>query len=323
MKRMSRKQKKQNKRKKRRKTGGKVSRDLPPLVDPRAAEKSMAQLGRILKDREFDSIEEANAFLGGMTESGDIPSLPPSSPLERAQDIMYEAWDSRGDQRVALARQALETSEDCADAYVLLAEDAAETLEEIRDFYKRGVEAGERALGSEAFEEDTGHFWGILETRPYMRARAGLAAILWLQGERRKAIEHYWDMLRLNPNDNQGIRDTLINCLLEVGDDTGARELLGRYEDDISGCWAYSRALLAFRKDGPVGEADTYLDEAVKHNRYVPLYLTAKRRMPKRPPQYIGFGDENEAVAYVMDAMLAWAKTEGAIDWMRARTGGR
>lgn len=318
---MSRKQKKQKKRKKRRKAGGNASRDLPP-VDPKAAEKSMAQLGRILKDREFDSIEEANAFLEGMTESGDIPSLPPSTPLERAQDIMYEAWDSQGDQRVALARQALEISEDCADAYVLLAEEAAETFEEIRDLYERGVRAGERALGPEAFEEDAGHFWGILETRPYMRARAGLAAILWLQGERRKAIEHYWDMLRLNPNDNQGVRDILINYLLEAGDDTGARELLGRYEDDASGCWAYSRALLAFRKGGAGGEADTYLDEAVECNRHVPLFLVGKKRMPKHPPQYIGFGDENEAVAYAMDAIMAWTKTEGAIDWVRARTGG-
>jgi hypothetical protein len=30
------------------------------------------------------------------------------------------------------------------------------------------VAAGERSLGPKAFEEDAGHFWGILETRPYM-----------------------------------------------------------------------------------------------------------------------------------------------------------
>jgi len=29
----------------------------------------------------------------------------------------------------------------------------------------KGVEAGERALGKEAFERDRGHFWGVLETR--------------------------------------------------------------------------------------------------------------------------------------------------------------
>lgn len=33
-----------------------------------------------------------------------------------------------------------------------------------------------------------GHFWGILETRFYMRARAGLAEALWELGERDAAI---------------------------------------------------------------------------------------------------------------------------------------
>lgn len=83
------------------------------------------------------------------------------------------------------------------------------------ELYEQGVEAGERALGSEAFEEWEGHFWGILETRPYMRARHGLALCLWEAGESKKAIEHYTEMLRLNPGDNQGIRYVLAGCLLE------------------------------------------------------------------------------------------------------------
>lgn len=316
------KKEKTKKRKKRRKAGGAKPRDLPPF-DPRAAEKTMSKLGKLLREKEFDSIDEANAFLQGMIGSGDIPSAPPSTPLEQAQDLMYEAYDSRGAQRVTLARRALEISEDCADAYVLLAEETAESIEEARDLYEKGVRAGERALGRDIFDEDAGHFWGIIETRPYMRARVGLAAILWWQGERRKAIEHYWDMLRLNPNDNQGIRNILINCLLEEGDDAGAGELLDRFEDGITACWSYSRALLAFRRGGAGPEADGLLDEAIQRNRSVPVFLTGKKRLPKQPPQYVGFGDENEAVAYVMDSIAVWAETEGAIDWLRARTGGR
>ena len=77
--------------------------------------------------------------------------------------------------------------------------------------------AGERALGAQAFEEDVGHFWGLLETRPYMRARAGLAASLWTAGDEVEAVEHYQDMLRLNPGDNQGHRYVLLGCLLQMG----------------------------------------------------------------------------------------------------------
>src|SRR5215217_8161002 len=94
---------------------------------------------------------------------------------------------------------SLKVSPDCADAYVLLAEEDAGSLEEARELYQKGVEAGERALGRETFEEEAGHFWGILETRPYMRARQGLAVCLRELGEREEAIEDYREMLYLNP----------------------------------------------------------------------------------------------------------------------------
>jgi hypothetical protein len=92
----------------------------------------------------------------------------------KAQDVMYEAWErTTSRSRIALARKALGISPLCADAYVLLAEEAR-SIEEARDYYAKGVEAGELALGPRGFKRYAGHFWGFLETRPYMRARAGL-----------------------------------------------------------------------------------------------------------------------------------------------------
>src|SRR3954470_9174967 len=95
------------------------------------------------------------------------------NPTTKAQEVMYEAWErTTSRSRIALARKALTISPLCADAYNLLA-DEAKTPEEARDLYIRGVEAGQLALGPEGFEEFDGHFWGFLETRPYMRARHG------------------------------------------------------------------------------------------------------------------------------------------------------
>ena len=108
---------------------------------------------------------------------GDIEE---KTPLKGAQDIIYDAWEvTDPKRRVALARKALEISPDCADAYTLLAEETAGSLTEALNLYRQGVKAGERALGKEAFEEDVGHFWGILETRPYMRARAKSMGLLF------------------------------------------------------------------------------------------------------------------------------------------------
>ena len=102
----------------------------------------------------------------------------------KAQEVMYEAWDQTDRRaRVALAHKALRISPLCADAYVLLAEEEAKSTEEALEYYRKGVEVGEQALGAKGFREYAGHFWGFLETRPYMRAREGLAATLNALGE--------------------------------------------------------------------------------------------------------------------------------------------
>ena len=67
-----------------------------------------------------------------------------------------------------------------------------------------------------------------------MRAREGLAKCLFLLGKHDAAIEHFRDMLRLNPNDNQGIRYKLLNCFLEKRDIEAAEELLRQFKDEGS-----------------------------------------------------------------------------------------
>ena len=62
---------------------------------------------------------------------------------------------------------------------------------------------GARQLGPELFEREAGHFWGLLETRPYLRARLGLAHSLWTAARREKAVRHLQEMLRLKPGDKQ------------------------------------------------------------------------------------------------------------------------
>ncbi len=141
-------------------------------------------------------------------------------------------------------------------------------------------------------------FWGILETRPYMRARQGLAAALWHLGEREAALGHLRDLLRLNPGDNQGLRYTLATWHLATRDDAALADLLGQYPDEGSATWAYTRAMAAFRRHGAGGPADAALREALTTNPFVPAYLLGRKPLPRRLPASVGFGDEDEAVAY-------------------------
>jgi len=274
--------------------GGKSkANDLPdaPLLDRRAIEGFMRQVAPVIT----------------ITDSR----------IDAAQQIIYQAFEETSSRRqIALARKALEVSPDCADAYVLLAA-YAETLPEALGLYEQGVAAGERALGEHGFEEYEGHFWGILETRPYMRAREGLANCLWEAGRREEATAHCREMLRLNPNDNQGIRYRLAAMQLDLEQHDELDWLLEEYKDDASAEWAYTRALLAFRREGDSPRAREQLAAATKVNQHVPAYLARIKPMPREAPDYITLGGEDEAISYTAQFLPAWKDTPGAAVWLR------
>ncbi|MBW1811771.1 MAG: hypothetical protein JRJ87_26520 [Deltaproteobacteria bacterium] len=256
------------------------------------------------------SIESHLAGIAGM-------GFQERSAVDEAQEIIYDAWEAPTRPRaVALARKALTVSADCADAYNLLAELTSKSLDQAIDLFRKGVAAGERALGNKTFKDDVGHFWGILETRPYMRARAGLAQNLWDAGQYEEAFEHYREMLRLNTNDNQGNRYLLMPRLLEKNRDEEAEKLYLQFEGDVMAIWTYSRVLLDFCKHGESAVANKSLKAALAGNEYVPAYLLGRKKMPRDLPDYHGFGDDNEAIICVHESKTAWKATPGAMEWL-------
>lgn len=287
----------------------------PAPPDRRSMEQQMDTLGRLLAEQDFSSIEEANAFLQQVIAGGALPARRPQSALEEAQDLIYQALEATGKRRQDLARRALRLSPDCADAYVLLAE-VARDPQEARTLYEQGVQAGERAIGAERFRTDVGHFWGMLDTRPYMRARQGLAEVLWHVGEHAAAIAHLQDMLRLNPNDNQGLRYSLAAWLLTAGDDAALATLLAAYPDEGSAHWAYTRALTAFRRHGAGATATQALQAALKCNPHVPRYLLGQTPFPKQLPAYYSPGEASEALVYLAESAATWLDTPGALEWL-------
>ena len=272
-----------------------------PAFDRRGMEGLMAQLA------------------AGMEETSSVKD----TALHKAQQIMYQAWEERSPaRRIALAKQALKTSANCADAYVLLAEEEAQTAREALERYQAGVEAGRRALGADflADPENVGYFWGILETRPFMRALVGLANTQWELGQREEALRTYRELLRLNPNDNQGIRYLLLNLLLEMGQEEAARSLLKDYEGDWSADWTYTAVLLSFRQNGPGAKTEAALRQALEVNQHVPDFLVGKKRIRANRSGMITLGGEDEAKQYASAHLNYWRKTPGAVDWLREQT---
>jgi len=286
------------------------------VPDRRAMERVMSDVEHFMAESSFQNVEEANAALQARFSGPmDAVASTATTALEKAQDLMYRAFDARGRRRIQLARKALELSADCADAYVLLAEEAADADASL-DLYRKAIAASERAIGPDIMRDEVGHFWGIVTTRPYMRAKIGLAHCLAEMNHTEEAIGHYQDLLRLNPNDNQGARDILLPLLLTTGRDAEAGALLNQYADDASATWKYGWALWTFRQEGDGPAARERLREAIKTNRHVPKYLTGKAEIPEVLPDSYSFGSVEEAALCAVDLLEAWKATPGADRWL-------
>jgi tetratricopeptide (TPR) repeat protein len=242
-------------------------------------------------------------------------------PLQRAQMRCFDAMEAAaGSTRLGRAADALEISPLAADAWGMLAGAAPEGSPLALLLWRQAVAAGILAIGPEALVLEPGDYWGVLETRPYMRARCGLALELWRQGERAAAIAEVEDMLRLNPNDNQGMRYALLDWLLAEGRDAEAAALQARYAEDGSAAWAYGAALLAFRREGAGGAADTALGAAIEANPHVAAVMLG-RQNPAGDAGAYSHGSPEEAAWVAPGALPAWTATEGALGWLAARSG--
>jgi tetratricopeptide (TPR) repeat protein len=299
---------------------GKGTRRITAL--PRAAaEREVARISRLLGERSFESLDEVNAELARLNDAGTQDEIPPArelTPLERAQDVAYDAMEVQGRLRLKRARQALALSPDCADAWVLLAEEAM-TPAAALELYERALQAGEKAIGAERFASLRGSFWGHVETRPYMRARLGIAGVLRNEGRYDEALAHYRALLELNPHDNQGVRYLLLTALLALDRNEEAGLLLAEYENDGQALWPYARLLWQFRTDRDPSRLRAAYDAASAANAHVLHYLLNPESTPFSEGSHFALGSREEA-AYVVDEIGdMFDGLDGAIDWIYER----
>ena len=293
--------------------------DAPPepgrrgMPDRRAMERVLLDVQRFVATQEFASEAEMNdALQARFTGSMDTTASTASTPAERAQDLVYGAMEARG-RRILLARQALEVSA-AAPMPRFSSPRRALTSARPATSMSRGA-AGERVLGPAVFEEGAGHFWGDVRTRPYMRARFGLARCLDDLDQRDEALAHYRELLRLNPGDNQGARYAFLNALLLTGRDDEAGTLLRQFADEPSALWQYGSALWAFRREGDCPASRQRLRAAFRSNRHLPGYLSGDSEWTDATPSRMPWA-AGGAVICVDELGDAWKATPGALEWL-------
>jgi tetratricopeptide (TPR) repeat protein len=241
---------------------------------------------------------------------------PTESDRRQAEKLACQAMEADDhSEALSLCLEAINFDPNCVDAHTIMAsafKKACDRVEHLRHI----VESAEEQLGGQSYiEANKGDFWGLLETRPYMRARLYLAQTLNEAGALDEAITEYKALLELNSNDNLGVRYILIALYLETGDLDCARRLITEYADN-SAVFAWSAVLERFlAKDEP--GAQQMLLNARQTNPYVEDYLLGKKPLPKQRPGYYTFGDESEAIMCACTIAAAWDKYPRAWLWLK------
>jgi tetratricopeptide (TPR) repeat protein len=244
-----------------------------------------------------------------------------NAPSAQAQDLFYEAMDAPTDEEeLELLEKALKLDAGNVDVLLALLRHErfsdAEAIECLRKLVKHAA----TRLGPKAFKEFAGAFWGFHETRPYMRARQQLAEHLRVAGRLEEAVAEYEGILELNPGDNQGVRYSLLPCLLILQRMDAARKLFEKYpeEFEFNAVFAWGRVLERFLSNDLPG-AEAALAVARKQNPHLQVYVKGHRQIPKSLPEAYAPGSKEEAICFADGVRAAWKKHPAALKWLEAQ----
>jgi tetratricopeptide (TPR) repeat protein len=236
----------------------------------------------------------------------------------RAQELAYQAMEAGTiEQHVRLLQDALELDHGNVDALLMLTSAVGFEGEERIEVLRGIVGAGAKRLGKKAFKEFAPHFWGFIETRPYMRTRERLAEALRAAGRIEEAVKEYEEMLALNENDNQGMRHLLLPGLLALGRLEEARGLVERFPDECEWnvVFAWGRVLERRLSRDDAG-AEKALAGARKQNPHMEIYLKGHRKPAKNLPDSYSPGSKEEALCFVEPLLMAWQRHPEAMGWL-------
>jgi tetratricopeptide (TPR) repeat protein len=141
-------------------------------------------------------------------DNDDLNSLLGVPVVKSKDDYYYEAMEyldaGDADYAIKLLRKAIDLDEHCVQSYVGMAS----------AYLQKGNHKKFAEYVNKAFEETKRIFpkwpeemrWGIIENRQFLRAICYKADLHWQENEKEEAIKLFKLLLKLNPNDNQGIR---------------------------------------------------------------------------------------------------------------------
>jgi hypothetical protein len=237
---------------------------------------------------------------------------------------MYDAWDASSDEEtMALCYQALAIFPFSVDAYNCIG-NLYQSSGQIDAIYK-SQKAYEYALVCTrlqwpGIENQASIKWGYLEHRPFLRAYHRLGLVLYKQGKIEEALEKFRFLLKVNPNDNQGVRSLAFHIWIELKEFEKAEALATKHfngREKSTECFIrYGFCLMDFLRSQygycDRKEAEESLLRALETNHYVIPMLF----QDVSTQETISRGTQDEATDYVNLTKASWMRVD-ILSWLK------
>lgn len=230
-----------------------------------------------------------------------------NTPLDDAYDLLEKASNAKTKKEaISLAKKAYNTSSACFDAKLFLF-DLEENTVKANKILDDSLAFEKKRLETDGFFDDDniGHFYGIYETRPYIRGLYIKARTLSEAGKYKKAVEVCKEILRLNNKDNTGARYMLMALYALLEEEKSMLDLYKRYKEEHLEM-LFPIFVLYYKKEDNT-KAKKYLDKINKANKnFVKFYKGNIKLEDNIIPGCYFKGEASEVFMYMEDyAFLA------------------
>lgn len=219
--------------------------------------------------------------------------------LDDAYELLEQAENAKSKkQAIKLAKEAYIMCPDCLDA-LLFQVDLEENSIKRDELLNEGLEYEKDRLEEEGYfdKENIGQFYGIFETRPYIRGLHQKANYLINDGKAKQARDVCLEIIRLNNNDNTGTRYLLMAIYACLEEEKELLKLSKKYPEEA--LEMLFPQFVLYYKLGKEKEAKELLTRINKANPHFIKFFKGTIKINEDVPfGYYSKGDSSEVIMY-------------------------
>lgn len=226
---------------------------------------------------------------------------------EQSDDLLFEAYEEPIKAKaIKLAKQALELNPNNIDAENFITQHETNTIKKLKK-YEETLNKEKANLEKEDFfnKENIGIFWGLIDTRPYMRTKHSYMLTLMELGRYTEAIKQGEELLKLCKSDNLGIRYLIIGLYTVLERFEECEKIYNKYSDDAS-FMLFPLSIMYYKK-GDYRKCKKILRKIQENNEHLLNYLIGRKKFTKAQVENIeingtySWGSEEEAYLVAKD----------------------